>query len=113
MSTVGDVRVITLDGLADLAAAPALHTAFNRAFSGLDDVRIVVVDLDGLTVLDDAAIGLLIGVAARAREVGASLVAVCTNARIAARLRATRVDEILVVTTGIAEAAEQHAPGTP
>ena len=104
-STVGTARVVALDGVADLAAVPALHAALTRATAELDEVGAVVIDLDGLTLLDDVALGLLVGAAARARLAGIELVVVCTNDRVCERLRATRIDRIVRVSTSIASAA--------
>ena len=101
-STVGTAKVVALDGVADLAAAPALHAALTRATTDLAGVSEVVVDLDGLGLLDDAAIGLLVGAAARVRAAGIELVVVCTNERVCERLRTTRVDRIVQVASSIA-----------
>ena len=108
-SIVGTARVVALDGVADLAATPALHAALKRATADLAGVGEVVVDLDGLGLLDDAAIGLLVGAAARVRAAGIELVVVCTNERVCERLRATRVDRIVPVTTSIASASGARA----
>ena len=106
-SHVGDTSVLALDGIADLSTAPRLH----RALAGLTPTApstTVALDLDGLAVLDDVAVGLLLGAAARLREQGAELVVVCTSPRIAARLDALRVDRILRVRSSIT-AADGHA----
>ena len=111
-STVGTARVVALDGVADLAATPALHAALERATADLAGLGEVVVDLDGLGLLDDAAIGLLIGAAARVRAAGIELVVVCTNERVCERLHSTRVDRIVQVTTSIASATGPLARST-
>ena len=108
-SSVGSARVVALDGVADLAAVPAFHAALTRATAEMNGVGAVVVELDGLTLLDDAAVGLLVGAAARAREAGAELVVVCTNHRVCERLQATRVDRIVRVATSIATAVSEEA----
>jgi anti-anti-sigma factor len=114
-STVGTARVVALDGVADLAGVPALHAALTRATAALDEVGAVAIDLDGLTLLDDVAVGLLVGAAARARQAGIELVLVCTNDRVRERLHVTRVDRIVRVTRSIAGAASARArnPWTP
>lgn len=91
---LGDVVVVELDGDADVAAIPQLAQILTRAISGSDSGG-VVVDLDALTVLDDAALGHLIGAAATARRRNLRFTLVCTNARLASRLRETRVDQIV------------------
>jgi anti-anti-sigma factor len=108
-STIGTARVVAFDGVADLSAVPALHAALTRATTDLDEVGSMVIDLDGLTLLDDVAIGLLVGAAERSRRAGVELVLVCTNDRVRERLRSTRVDRIVPVTTSIASATGDRA----
>ena len=52
--------------------------------------------------IDDAALGLLLGAAARAREAGGDLELVCSNERVRARLASTRVDRCIAVRAAIA-----------
>ena len=42
----------------------------------------IAIDLDGVTVLDDAGLGILLGAAARARELDGDVVLVCTTPRL-------------------------------
>ncbi|CAB4576239.1 MAG: STAS domain-containing protein [Actinomycetes bacterium] len=81
---LGGTTALVLEGDLDLASVPALHNALGRL---LNDARgdVVAVDLDGLDVLDDAGLGVLLGFAGRAREAGGDLVLVCTNERHRAR----------------------------
>jgi anti-anti-sigma factor len=102
-SLVGGMPVLALDGVADLSTAPVLH----RALAGITappNARTVAVDLDGVAVLDDVAVGMLLGAAARIREQGAELVLVCTSPRVVARLDALRVDRIVPIRHSIAAA---------
>ncbi len=87
--------VVELDGDADLGALPTLHQLLTRAVDRATSV--VVVDLDGLTVLDDAALGLVIGAAAAARRRCVELRLICTEPRRRARLADTRLDQIVPV----------------
>lgn len=87
------VTVVELDGEADLAAAPQLNQLLNRGLAGAE--QRMVVDLDGLTVLDDTALGLLLGAAATARRQGRTLELLSTNERMRRRLADTRVDRIV------------------
>lgn len=107
-SLIGGMPVLSLDGVADLSTAPVLHRALT-GFTASASATTVAVDLDGVAVLDDVAVGLLLGAAARVREQGAELVLVCTSPRIVARLDALRVDRILPVRHSIA-AADGSAP---
>lgn len=92
---VGDVVVIELDGDADLASMPQLAQVFTRGLDTADHT--VIVDLDRLTVLDDAALGLLVGTAAAARRSGLEFALLATAEGVRARLSTTRLDEIIDV----------------
>jgi anti-sigma B factor antagonist len=91
--------VVELDGEADLAAAPQLTQLLNRGVAEAE--RRVVVDLDGLTLLDDTALGLLIGAAASARRHGRTMELLSTNARVRRRLVDTRVDRIVDIVDAV------------
>lgn len=91
---LADLVVVELDGEADLAAVPQLAQALARAMDTVD-ANGIVVDLDALTVLDDAALGQLIGAAATARRRELTFALVCTNDRLLRRLRETRLDQIV------------------
>ncbi len=107
-STVGGAHVLALDGTADLAAAPAVHTALARA-TAASAGHTLVIDLDGTLVLDDAVLGLLVGAATRQRDSGGELVVVCTGERLLERLAHTRLDRVLTVRRSLADSA---APAT-
>ena len=92
--------VVELDGDADLGALPTLQQLLTRAVDRA--ASSVVVDLDGLTVLDDAALGLIVGAAAAARRRDVELRLICTEPRRRARLADTRLDRILPVVDGTA-----------
>ena len=91
---LGDVVVVELDGDADVAAIPQLAQILTRALNTSGPGG-VVVDLDALTVLDDAALGHLIGAAATARRRNLRFALVCSNPRLASRLHETRIDQIV------------------
>jgi anti-sigma B factor antagonist len=57
----------------------------------------VAVDLDGVGVLDDSGLGVILGAAGRAREAGGDLVVVCSDARLVARLQLTGLDRAVDV----------------
>jgi anti-anti-sigma factor len=98
---VGDTAVLVLDGIADLAGLPVLH----RALATITDrPGTVAVDLDGLAALDDAAAGLLVGAAARARGAGGELVLVATAPRIVQRIEHLWLDRVVRVTASVAAA---------
>lgn len=82
--TVGDVPALAVSGELDLASIPILRDAIVRLLSSTEG-RMVAIDLDGVTVLDDAGLGVLLGAADRAREQGGDVVLVCSNERLRAR----------------------------
>ncbi len=92
---IGDVVVIELDGDADLASMPRLAQIFTRGLDAAD--RSVIIDLDRVTVLDDAALGLLVGTAATARRSGLEFALLATGEAVRGRLSTTRLDEIIDV----------------
>lgn len=99
-------HVLALEGTADLSALPGLHDALRR-LTGRADTGALAVDLDGVTLLDDAALGLLLGAAARARRRGADLVVVCSSTTLLERLADTRFDRAVSVV------ADLSASGPP
>jgi anti-anti-sigma factor len=92
--------VLALDGVADLASLPRLHDALQRLVGG-GQTTDVAIDLDGVTVLDDAALGLLLGAAATARARGRELVVVCSDQRLRRRLTDTRFDAAVRVVVSL------------
>lgn len=85
---VGGDAVISLSGQVDLATIPLLHDALTKALTHHPG-RMLVIDLDGVTVLEDIGLGVLLGAAGSARQTGADLVVVCNNMRLRERLDRT------------------------
>jgi anti-sigma B factor antagonist len=81
---IGDVAVITLSGEVDLSTIPMLHDALSKALTHHPD-RWLIIDLDGVTVLDDTGLGVLLGAAASAREAGVDLAVVSNSHRLRER----------------------------
>lgn len=96
IDTVAGRRVLSLDGSADLASAPVLHDAVSRLLAHRPATS-TAIDLDGVQLLDDAALGLLVGAAAHARRAGIEFVVVASPGPIRRRLADTRLDQILTV----------------
>lgn len=94
--TVGDRRVVALDGLADLASVPLLQSRLLREV-GLADGATLVVDVDGLLALDDVALGVLLGAAATARDHGGDLEVLATATRWRDRFRTTGFEHAVTV----------------
>lgn len=85
---VGDDAVISLSGEVDLSTIPLLHDALSKALAHHPG-RHLVIDLDGVTVLDDSGLGVLLGAAGSARQAGADLAVLCTNLHLRDRLDLT------------------------
>jgi len=85
---VGDDVVVALSGEVDLATIPVLHDALSKALTHHPG-HALVVDLDGVTLLDDSGLGVLLGAAGSARQAGTDLVVVCNNQRLRERLDTT------------------------
>lgn len=101
-TTIGPHRVVALSGIADLSTAPTLHDCLRRACNEHPGETLLI-ELDGLVALDDAALGLLLGAAARARQAGGEVELVCTDERLRDRLATTRLDRAITVRRSISE----------
>ena len=100
-SVVAGRPTIALDGLIDLATVPTLRDVLLRAVADHPD-HTLVVDLDGVEVLDDAGLGVLLGVAGRLRERGHDLIVVAARPALAARLATPGFDRAVTVVSSLA-----------
>lgn len=82
--TVGDLPVLVVSGELDLASIPLFSDAVVKLTNEHIGVT-VAIDLDGVSVLDDAGLGVLLGAAGRAREHDGDVVLVCTGKRLLER----------------------------
>lgn len=82
--TIGEMPALSVSGELDLASIPALRDAVVRLLTDAPG-RTVAIDLDGVSVLDDAGLGILLGAADRARERGGDVVLICSAERLRAR----------------------------
>src|SRR5215211_5971734 len=98
---VGTLPVVALSGSVDLATVPQLSSALSRLLGDHPAGR-VVVDLDGVDVLDDTGLGVLLGAAGRARQAGGELVVVVADERLRARFEATGFDRAVEVVDRLA-----------
>ena len=100
-TVVAGVPTVIVEGAVDLVTIGRFHDVLHRAV--LDHPgRPVRVDLDGVGTLDDTGLGVLVGVAAAARERGGALELVCTAPTIRRRLETTRIDRILEIRSTVA-----------
>ena len=97
---VGGSIVVTIDGLVDLAAVGLLHGDLSRAVRRHPGTTLVV-DLDSVSVLDDAGLGVLLGAAAAARDSEGDLEVVCTRPALRERLARTGFDRAVNVRDSI------------
>jgi anti-sigma B factor antagonist len=100
-STVGGAPVLQVSGELDLASVGMLRDAMFR-FLGDHVGHTAYIDLDGVTALDDTALGILMGGAARARESGGDVVLVCTTPRLRNRFDSTRLSSAIDVRDRVA-----------
>ncbi len=91
----GKIDVLVLSGEVDLSTLPRLTDALNK--SVLQDAPVVALDLEMVTVLDDAALGIILGVASRLRQMNRRLILVCGNERIVRYLEMTGVTSLVSV----------------
>lgn len=99
---IGRHLVLAFDGELDLSSLPRFSDALARH---LRPTVSAVLDLDGITVLDDAAVGILLGAAARRREAGDTLAVVCTNPAITERLERMGVGASVPVVSSVHDIA--------
>ena len=100
-ATVGDREVVSVEGVLDLASLATLHDALNRAAQQHRGSTLVV-DLDGVSAIDDSGLGILLGAAANARQSGGDLELVVGDGPIRRRLEQTRLDRAVSVRATIA-----------
>lgn len=98
-SRIDGIVVLGLSGEVDLSTIPRLADALTRVLARTNDR--VAIDLDGATVLDDAALGILLGAASRLSLAGGELSLIVTNEKIRALLESTRLDEIVSVHSSV------------
>src|SRR5918994_2276466 len=88
---VGTVPVLSLAGSVDLATVADLRDLLLRLAAEHPGQR-VAVDLDGVDTLDDTGLGVLLGVAGRARQNGGDVGIVCRSAHVRERFTLTGLD---------------------
>jgi anti-sigma B factor antagonist len=96
VEVVGTVPVLSLTGSVDLATVAVLRDLLLRLATEHPGQR-VAVDLDGVDTLDDTGLGVLLGVAGRARQNGGDVMIVCRNAHVRERFTLTGLDRAVAV----------------
>jgi len=85
------VAVLRLSGEVSLSTLPYLSDMLNKATQEHPNAPFVV-NVNDLTMLDDAGIGILMGFAGKLRGINTSCVVVCSQVAIRSRLAATGFD---------------------
>ena len=92
--------LVTVAGEVDFATAPGLR---KRLFALARAGRPLVADLDGVSFIDAAGLGVLAGAARRAAAHGASLHVVCARRRTRRLFRVTGLDRAIPLVDSLAE----------
>ncbi len=95
-TVVAGLPAVSASGEIDLATVGVLRDALVKLISTHHGAR-VVLDLDGVTVLDDTGLGIVLGAAGRAREQGGDLVVVAASERLRQRFASTGLDRAVEV----------------
>lgn len=96
LQMVGEQPVVAVDGAIDVATVPQLRDELLRAVHRWRG-QLLIVDLDGVTVLDDTGLGILLGAAATARRAGGDLELVCSTVGLTERFALTGLDRAITV----------------
>jgi anti-sigma B factor antagonist len=95
--------LVTLAGEIDFAAVAALR---QRLFALARMGHPMVADLDGVSFIDAAGLGVLAGAARRAAVHGAALHVVCARRQTRRLVRLTRLDGVVVLSGSLDEALQ-------
>ena len=96
---IDGIYVIGFVGELDLSTLPQLSDLLNKAMNQTQ--QHIALDLDGITVLDDAALGILLGAASRIRINGGQMSVVCSNPKIVDYLQRTQLDRIIPLANSV------------
>ncbi len=98
-TTLRGTAALQVSGEVDLSTLPAFRDQLLRLVDEHAG-HTVLVDLDGVTALDDAGLGMLLGAAGRARQRDGDLQLVCTAAHLLRRFAVTGLDRAVAVLPG-------------
>lgn len=105
---IDGVPVLSLHGEVDLATVPRLHDGLTRALTAHPGVTLVL-DLDGLGLLDDVGLGVLLGARRRARATGGDVVLVTRSSRLVDLLRDSGLATVMAVFPSVTAAVRDAA----
>src|SRR4051812_6578727 len=101
----GGVPVVSIAGEVDLATAPRLRDALLQAAVEHPGER-VAIDLDGVSMLDSAGLGVLVGALRRVTATGGDLVIVCSAPRLLELLAQCRLDRVFEIRSRLADVTD-------
>jgi len=99
----GDSVTVTVRGEVDLHASPQLRARLAAAVD--EEVELVLVHLDGVTLIDSTGLGVIVGAWKAQRAAGRRLEIVCSRPEPLKMLRLTGLDRVVTVHPGL--------PGSP
>jgi anti-sigma B factor antagonist len=97
------VPVLSLSGEVDLATVPRLRDRLVQAAADHPGVTLIV-DLDGVSLLDSAGLGVLVGGLRRMRSAGGDLALVCSSPTIAEIVTVTGLDRVFTIHARLVDA---------
>jgi anti-anti-sigma factor len=97
---IAQKQVLMVSGDIELGSLPRFNDALSRLVTD-DAGHVVVVDIDGTGVIEDAALGLILGAAGRARAAGGDIEIVCTDARLRQRFAENGFDRAVTINQSI------------
>jgi anti-sigma B factor antagonist len=97
-------HVVAVSGELDLHSAPDLQTRLAEVIA--EGASAVVIDLLGVSFVDSAGLGVLVGAAKALRSSGGRLVVAADDRRITRVLQLTGLDRAIEVETSLVEAVE-------
>lgn len=103
-ATVSGVTLLSATGEIDLATLPRFRDALTRLVDEHPGEQ-VAVDLDGVVVLDDAGLGVLLGAAGRARQAAGELAVVCSAEPLRQRFELTGLARAVRLVTSVHDLA--------
>ena len=99
-AAIAQKQVLMVSGDIELGSLPRFNDSLSRLVTD-DAGHVVVVDVAGTAVIEDAALGLILGAAGPARAVGGDIEIVCTDARLRQRFAENGFDRAVTVNQSI------------
>lgn len=99
----GDVVTVTVRGEVDLHASPQLRARLAAAVE--EEAQLVLVHLDGVTLIDSTGLGVIVGAWKAQRAAGRELEIVCSRPEPLKMLRLTGLDRVVTVHPGLPESS--------